>query len=79
MGKARREKLVLTRSEKRDIKFRLWNISKKCGICGKDLPGLKRSSLDHIVPLGKGGKDVFENLQLAHWQCNNDKGDDYGE
>lgn len=77
MGRARKQKLVLTRSEKREIKRQLWAQSKKCGICKKDLPGLKRSSLDHIKPLNKGGRDVVENLQLAHWKCNNIKGDNY--
>ena len=78
MGRARREKLVLSKSEKKEIKRQLWAQSRKCGICKRDLPGLKRSTLDHIKPLGKGGGDHIDNLQLAHWKCNNDKGDDNG-
>ena len=77
MGRARREKLVLTKSEKREIKRQLWSQDRTCGICKKDLPGLKRSTLDHIVPLNKNGADDIENLQLTHWKCNNDKGDNY--
>jgi len=79
MGRARVEKLILTKTQKRHIKQRLWTASKKCGICGKQLPGLKRSTLDHILPLGKGGEDTEENLQLAHWKCNNIKGDNEHE
>ena len=79
MGRARRDKLILTKSERRHIKHELWEKSKLCGICGKQLPGIKRSTLDHIVPLGKGGNDEKKNLQLTHWKCNNVKGDDYDE
>lgn len=32
-------------------------------------------TIDHIVPLAKGGEDVLENLRAAHRQCNRDKGD----
>ena len=69
----------MTKSKKRWIKAELWDECKICGICKKDLPGLKLSTLDHIIPLGKGGKDIKENLQLTHWKCNNDKGDNYSE
>lgn len=31
------------------------------------------ATLDHVVPLSKGGLDVRENLKLAHWICNNQK------
>lgn len=75
MGRSRREKLVLTKTQRRHIKFDLWEKSKLCGICGKQLPCIKRATLDHILPLGQGGKDERENLQLTHWKCNNDKGD----
>lgn len=59
---------------KKQLKSELWQTNKKCGICGKDLPGLDKSTLDHIVPLSKGGDCSLGNLQLAHWQCNNAKG-----
>jgi len=32
------------------------------------------ATIDHIVPLSKGGADELENLQLAHWICNIKKG-----
>lgn len=32
-------------------------------------------TVDHIVPLAKGGTHTWENVQLAHWSCNGDKGD----
>lgn len=39
-------------------------------ICGKTYP-----SIDHVVPLARGGKHQWENVRLAHWMCNVNKGD----
>jgi 5-methylcytosine-specific restriction endonuclease McrA len=47
-----------------------------CGICNKIVdkqlykPDLMSPSLDHIVPLSKGGGHVRSNVQLAHLLCN---------
>lgn len=47
-----------------------------CGICGEPVdPSLKHphfmsASLDHIVPLSKGGSHTRDNAQLAHMICN---------
>lgn len=52
-----------------------------CYLCTEaidlDAPRTSRmgATVDHIVPLAKGGTDDFENLQLAHWICNNRKSD----
>jgi len=58
----------------RDIKRQLWQKSQLCGICGKQLPGEKMATLDHIKPISKGGQNSIKNIQLAHWKCNNEKG-----
>jgi hypothetical protein len=48
----------------------------RCGICGglvkKDLkyPEPMAPSIDHMVPLSKGGDNSPANLQLAHLRCN---------
>lgn len=34
-------------------------------------------TLDHILPLGLGGTDAFDNIQLAHNKCNRDRGMEY--
>jgi hypothetical protein len=50
-----------------------------CGICGKRInkkltkPNLKSKSLDHIIPLSKGGTHTYNNLQPAHLSCNMSK------
>lgn len=52
-----------------------------CGICGQLVDSSARwpepgsPSLDHIVPLSKGGHHIESNVQLAHLECNISKGD----
>lgn len=55
---------------------------RRCGICGGLLPPdgdlcepQDAVTVDHIVPLSKGGTDDPSNLQLAHWRCNQKKAD----
>lgn len=45
-----------------------------CGICRAPLP-LEEFTIDHIVPLSRGGPHVFANLQPAHRSCNSSKRD----
>jgi 5-methylcytosine-specific restriction endonuclease McrA len=33
-------------------------------------PGPRRPSIDHIIPLTKGGLNELANIQLAHLRCN---------
>lgn len=53
----------------------------KCHICKEqidlDLPRTSRMGLtvDHVMPLSKGGSDELTNLRPAHWICNNRKSD----
>lgn len=53
-----------------------------CALCGKPVnkklkyPHPLSASVDHIIPLAKGGHPSdLENLQLAHWVCNRQKSD----
>lgn len=41
-----------------------------CGYCGKSA-----STIDHILPRSRGGKDTWENLVACCQRCNNVKGD----
>lgn len=55
----------------------------KCGICKRKVNlslksgtrGSRRGpSIDHIIPRSLGGSDGPENLRLAHWGCNQKRG-----
>lgn len=56
----------------------------KCAICGKvcdwndhswsKYSGPMYPSIDHIVPMAKGGPHTWENVQVAHIICNSEKG-----
>ena len=60
-----------------------------CGLCGEEvdlndfyytdeghyLAGNKHPSIDHIKPVSKGGTHTWDNVQLAHRQCNSLKCD----
>ena len=43
-----------------------------CFYCGK--PMKDDRTLDHYIPLSRGGGDEFENTRAAHERCNHDKG-----
>jgi 5-methylcytosine-specific restriction endonuclease McrA len=45
-----------------------------CQYCGKELK-TDNSSIDHILPVSKGGKKSFENCTTACIPCNNKKDD----
>jgi 5-methylcytosine-specific restriction endonuclease McrA len=40
-----------------------------CHVCGKFVPKGERS-LDHLVPLSRGGVHSMSNVALAHGRCN---------
>ena len=44
-----------------------------CQLCKKPVER-EKMTLDHVVPLSKGGPHTFGNLQLAHRSCNSSKG-----
>lgn len=56
-----------------------------CGICNDPIdpavpwPDDRSKSLDHIVPMSKGGGHVWSNVQAAHLGCNVDKADRMGD
>lgn len=49
---------------------------RKCIYCGLKFHGLEdsRITLEHLIPLSRGGSNKFVNLRLSCLKCNNDKG-----
>lgn len=52
-----------------------------CALCGMPLdkslkyPNPLSISIDHIIPISRGGKSTIDNLQATHLMCNKVKGD----
>ena len=52
-----------------------------CVVCKKTIdrrrryPDWKSATIDHVVPLSKGGTHTLDNVAPAHLKCNLDKGD----
>lgn len=52
-----------------------------CGICGKPInpklrhPQRMSGTMDHIIPLNRGGIHAYSNIQAAHYKCNSSKSD----
>ena len=77
--------------ERKQISMRDFAIIKKsqdyrCRICeikegtiiitSKGLVRIKLTQ-DHIIPLSKGGKNIFQNIQALCFRCNGNKGNVY--
>jgi len=70
------EELKRERSKAREIRNSTWwkrQLSQgRCYYCGKEFPS-KELSMDHIVPLIRGGKSTKGNVVPACKDCNNKK------
>lgn len=44
-----------------------------CFVCGRPV-SFNEATLEHVVPLSKGGTDDFENLSISHAHCNHRRG-----
>lgn len=68
------------------VKALIDRVGIKCSICGKDtilsdhyfkngtfVAGEEYPSVDHIMPISKGGTHSWDNVQLAHRRCNTKK------
>lgn len=78
LSKEQKHEMGLSRAETKARAFiRRQLINSKgniCAICGKPITDMKDCTIDHIVPVSKGGLTTLENCQLAHQKCNSMKG-----
>ena len=54
----------------RKCDFNDWGVSK----IGRWTAGSTYPTIDHVVPISKGGNDTLDNVRLACWKCNMSKG-----
>jgi hypothetical protein len=53
------------------LRRRLWERDGGlCGICGQPVDLGPKMHLDHIVQVGEGGSDDWQNLRITHAKCN---------
>lgn len=89
---ARRRAKVRRRARYREVEhepYTLHDIARRdgyrCGICAgpvamaERVPSLNAPTIDHVLPLAKGGSDTPANVQLAHFICNSRKGANFQE
>lgn len=62
--------------------------ARKCHICGKVVDKRRKMgrkgtprgdmrrypTIDHIIPISRGGAHTWDNVKLAHWSCNSKRG-----
>lgn len=60
--------------EKRQIKSDLWDRDgQTCYLCNQFM-SYREATIDHVIPLSKGGADNMSNYKLTHPKCNLEKG-----
>lgn len=88
LTKAKRRGLIADGDSSINLKELFERDNGICGICGKPcnwsdytiqdgaiVVGYDYPSVDHIIPLNKGGSHTWDNVQLAHKYCNSYKSD----
>jgi len=73
----RAHKLGLNSSRDVNLTYLIERDGGRCGLCHKlvrDKKGPMRPSIDHIIPLSRGGTNTLDNVHLAHYRCNLSKG-----
>jgi 5-methylcytosine-specific restriction protein A len=55
-------------------RWRLWNKKRRCHYCNEVLPNFEDTTLDHRVPISRGGTSHIWNLVLCCGECNKNKG-----
>ena len=66
-GRLPKRKVALTR------KNVLMRDNHRCQYCGRRLPP-SQLSLDHVIPLSRGGRESWTNIVCACFECNSHKG-----
>jgi hypothetical protein len=62
--------IVLSENKKEELLKKQNNI---CPLCKEIIFIGENTEVDHIIPLSRGGKEDYENLQITHTSCNRKK------
>lgn len=74
LGKSDEEKVSMRIAIPKTTRERVYeNYNGKCAICGKPIK-FDNFTIDHIIPLSRGGKNELSNFQSACEECNKLKG-----
>lgn len=72
------ENLVSKKTKREKVpagtKRNLWIKSKDCFFCKGKIESFSEASIEHVIPLAKGGSNRIENLALSHEKCNHERG-----
>lgn len=75
LERAKRFSRLTEKQRKRRIRFiRIRDGGKLCWYCEKPFGPTRLRTVDHILPLSKGGSNKVKNLRLACYQCNKARG-----
>lgn len=57
-------------------KLKLWARNQHCFVCTERINHFSEATLEHIIPISRGGSGKLENLALSHAVCNQLKADE---
>ena len=65
------------RLNKVETSDRIKSQENRCPLCKEELYLGEDVEVDHIIPISIGGPDSLDNVQIVHWICNREKGNDF--
>jgi hypothetical protein len=66
---------TLNSKKRKRVKKALFAKSSLCYVCQRPIPSIEMATIEHIIPLSKGGTSRVDNLSLSHRSCNQMKAD----
>lgn len=73
-----KDEKVKRKSFKKTKRLFLFQKNPTCFFCGDLLTDWESATIEHKIPLAKGGTNRNDNLALSHHECNQERGTDIG-
>jgi hypothetical protein len=79
LAKGEKDLSGVTKGKRKDLgkgkRRQLWeNGERNCFVCGEKFHFFHEATLEHKIPLSKGGSNRTDNLGLSHESCNHERG-----